>query len=345
MADFVVFQDDAFRAMELSEAINMVPNQWGLIGNLGVFTPKPIRGTKFAVEKKNGVLQIVQSSERGTSLPAAKRGKRNLLDLRTERFGLKSHMTAEDVDEIRAYGSVSELQAVSNEVADRQETLRGSLDITREYLRSGALQGIIKDADGSELYDLFDVFDVTREEVDFTLGTATTDINASAREVTRHIKTNLMGDVASKVVSLMHPDFTDKLMANEDFRDRYKFYQNANGGDPLRDDVSNGFEHGGIYWKEYLGEGSVPQEDGSSITVEFVPEGECMFFPLGTRQTFRDFNGSPDWMGAANMPGLEGYSRVLPDKQEDRFVDVEGMMQTMPICMRPGVLVRGHTSN
>jgi hypothetical protein len=340
-----IFNNDAFRAMELSEAIVEIPNQWGLIGSMGLFTPKPIRGTKFSVEKKGGVIQLIQSSERGTALPGQNHGKPKLLDLRTERFGLKSRMTAEDIDGIRAFGSTSELQSAANEVADRQTELRGSTDITREYLRAGALQGIIRDADGSELYNLFDQFGVTQKVVDFDLGSAGTDVNEKTRHVTRHIRTSLLGDVMNGVVGLMHPDFTDKMMKNDDFKDRYKHFQNRHGGDPLRDDVSDGFEHGGIYWKEYMGEGSVPQEDGTSVTRSFVPAGEAMCFPRGTRQSFRDFNGSPDWIGGANMPGMENYSRLLPDRQEDRFVDVEAMMQTMPMCIRPGILVRVHTSS
>ncbi|EPX82095.1 phage-related protein [Salipiger mucosus DSM 16094] len=340
-----IFQNDAFRAMELGEAIRVIPNQWGMIGNMGLFVPKPIRGTKFSIEKHNGVLQLVQSSSRGTSLPGQARGKRDLLDFRTERFGLKSRIVADDVDGIRAFGSETELKQVMDEVADRQVELRGSIDITREYLRAGALQGKVLDADGSTLVDLHSAFGITRKSVDFVLGTSTTDLGAKAREVTRHIRTNLLGDVMTGVLGLTHPEFTDKLMGHADFKERYKYFQNQNGGDPLRDDTSAGFDFAGITWKEYQGEGPVPQEDGTTVTRSFVPAGEASFLPLGTRQTFRQFNGSPDYVGMTNLPGQEFYSALFPDRQEDRFVDVEAMMQTLPMCMRPAVLVRGHSSN
>ena len=341
MAHMDIFKTDAFRAMELGEAIRVIPNQWGLIGELGLFGPKPIRGTKFSIEKKNGVLQLVPSSTRGTSLPGQARGKRDLLDFRTERFGLKSRITADDIDGIRAFGSETELKQVMGEVVDRQEELRGSIDITREYLRAGALQGQVIDADGSVLVDLHDAFGITRKSVDF--GNAITDLSVSARAVTRHIRTNLLGDVMTGVMGLTHPDPTDALMGHADFKDRYKYYQNQNGGDPLRDDTSAGFDFQGIRWKEYQGEGPVPQEDGSTVTRSFVPAGEAMFFPIGTRQTFRQFNGSADYLGMTNLPGEEFYSALFPDRQEDRFADVEAMMQTMPMCLRPGVLVRGYT--
>lgn len=344
MAHIDIFKGDAFRAMELGEAIRVIPNQWGLIGSMGIFAPKSIRGTKFSVEMKNGVIQLVARSDRGTPLGGQRRSKRDLIDFRTERFGLTSQITADDIDNIRAFGEVSELQQAEDEVMERQEELRGSMDITREYLRAGALQGKVLDADGAVIVDMFDKFDITRKSVDFVLGTATTDLMAKCREVTRHIRTNLLGDVSSGVQSLIHPDFTDKLMGHADFKERYKYYQNANGGDPLRDDTSDGFDFGGIRWKEYLAEASVPQEDGTFATREFIPQAEATFFPLGTRQTFRQFNGSADYVGMANLPGEEMYSKVFVDPKE-RFVEVEGMMQTMPMCLRPAVAVRGHTSN
>jgi hypothetical protein len=49
-------------------------------------------------------------------------------------------------------------------------------------------------------------------------------------------------------------------------------------------------------------------------------------------------------MSMVNQPGQNFYSKVFRDP-EDRFVDVEGMMQNMQICMRPKVLVGGNTSN
>ena len=345
MAQINIFQNDAFRALELSEAVRKIPNQWGDLGEEMLFVSKPVRGVSFTIESQAGHLQLVTSSTRGTPLPGQARGKRKLRDFRTERFGLKSRITADDVDSIRAFGSETELKQIAGEIAERQVELRGSTDVTREYLRAGALQGLVKDADGSTLVDLFTAFDITQKVVDFKFGTKTTDILGKCRTVTRHIKTNLKGDVSRGVMARIHPNFTDKLMAHEDFKERYKYYQNQNGGDPLRDDTSNGFSFGGIMWKEYLAEADVPQEDGSTVTRSFIPDGDARFYPVGTRTTFRQFNGSADYMGMVNQPGQEFYSAVFPDKQEDRFVDVEVMLQTLPMCLRPAVLVRGHSSN
>lgn len=343
MAHINIFQNDAFRAIELSEAVREIPNQWGRVGQMGLFSSKGIRGVSFSLESLNGVLQLVNSSTRGTSLPGAKRGKRKLRMISTERFGLKSHITADDIDGIRAFGSESELKQVADEVAERQMELRSSMDVTREFLRCGALQGIVLDADGSEIVDLFDEYGITRKSVDFDLG-STVDLGAKAEAVVDHIRLNLVGDVMTSVGALCGPTFWDKLMGHEDFRERYRYFENAQGANPERENVSRGFSWKGITWEKYLAEAPVPQEDGTTVTRKFVPAAEATFFPIGTRQTFRQFNGSADYMGMVNQPGQEFYSAVFPDRQEDRFVDVEVMMQTLPVCLRPAVLVRGHTS-
>ncbi|MCD1621247.1 major capsid protein, partial [Salipiger manganoxidans] len=134
------------------------------------------------------------------------------------RFGLKSRITADDIDNIRAFGSETEMMQAQDEVLNRQEELRGSIDITREWHRARAIQGSVLDADGSELVDLFDKFGLTRKSVDFVLGTGTTDLGAKCREVTRHIRLNLLGDVMSGIMGLIHPEFTDKLMGHADFK-------------------------------------------------------------------------------------------------------------------------------
>ncbi|MEL6960384.1 MAG: major capsid protein [Pseudomonadota bacterium] len=343
MAHMDIFNNDAFRAIELSEAIRIIPNQWGLIGQMGIFAARSIRGVDFSIESHQGHLQLVQSSARGTPLPGQKRGKRKMRKISTERFGLKSKITADDIDGIRAFRSETELKQVGDEVAERQSELRGSTDVTREYLRSGALKGQVLDADGSEIVNCFDEFGITEKSVSFAFGTSSTDLMQKCRQVTRHIKINLKGDVMTGVQALLHPGYTDALMGHADFKERYKYFQNLTGGDPLRDDTSDGFEFGGIMWKEYLGEADVPQEDGTVVTRSFVDENKARFFPRGTRQTFRDFNGSADYMELVNQPGQPFYSKVIRDVQENRYVDVEAMMQTMPFCMRPATLVEGTT--
>lgn len=342
MATMDIFNNDAFGAVELGEAINVIPNMWGRIGDLGLFTPKPIRTEQFMIESQNNVLVLVQSSPTGTDVPGAPRGKREMRNFATRRFAFQRHITAADVANVRQFGSETEVAQVIDEVNDRLLKIRAYLDITREFLRCGAISGKVLDADGTVITNLFTEFGVTEKVVDFDLGTATTNHAGLARSVKRHIETNLMGDVHTGVRALCSQTFFDKLMNNQDFKDAYKYYNSQEN--PLRNDPRGGVYWQGITWEEYIGQADVPQEDGTFVTRKFIPEGDVQFVPEGTMQTFRDFNSPADYMETVGQPGQPFYSKVMPDPKANRYVDVEGLMITIPICMRPGVLVRGHSS-
>lgn len=342
MAGMDIFNNDAFRTRELSDAVNVIPNMWGRIGDLGLFAPKPLRSTQFQIESKNGILQLVQSSARGTALGNQKNGKREMRNFSTSRFGLEDQITADDISGIRAFGSETELKQVQEEVNDRMESLRGSIDITREYLRSGAIAGQVKDADGTTITDLFVDFGVAQKVVDFDFGTGSTDHAAKAREVSDHIRTNLMGDSMTGIRALCSVEFYDKLLSNDEFKEAHKYYTST--VEPLRDDPQGGVPWQGIIWEKYLGEAGVPQEDGSILTKKFIAAGDARFFPEGTRTTFRQYNAPADYMEVVNTKGIPFNAKVMPDPKANRFVDVEVQMNTLPICMRPAVLVRGHSS-
>ena len=86
--------------------------------------------------------------------------------------------------------------------------------ITLEWLRMGALKGIIYDSDASTvLYNLYTEFGITAKTVAFALGTATTKVLAKCLEVKRHIDDNLKGDVMTGVVCLCASGFYDSLVS------------------------------------------------------------------------------------------------------------------------------------
>jgi len=57
------------------------------------------------------------------------------------------------------------------------------IHITLEQLRMGALNGLILDADGTVIYDLYDEFDITPQTVNFVLGNAETNVKKKCADV------------------------------------------------------------------------------------------------------------------------------------------------------------------
>lgn len=69
-----IFNNKAFASVELSEAMNVVPNRYGRIGELGIFTERGVSTTSVSVEINNGVLNLLPTGKRGapaSQAPAA----------------------------------------------------------------------------------------------------------------------------------------------------------------------------------------------------------------------------------------------------------------------------------
>lgn len=338
MAALDIFNNSAFSTLELSTAINSVPNMYGRVGALNLFTPKSVRTTSVAVEINNGVLSILPPGTRGGPATVNNTGKRTLRNFNIPHFALEDRIMAEDVQNIRAFGTETELEMVQDVVNDRLVELSNKHDITMEWLRVGAIRGTLMDDTGATILNLFTEFGVTQLEVDFVLGTSTTDVQGKCRAVLRQMEDNLLGDTMTGVRALCSPEFWDKFTNHAQVRDAYAFQQ---GQSILRDDLRKGFNFQGITWEEYRG--SATDKDGN--VRKFIPAGDVRFVPEGTSQTFFNYFAPADFMETVNTPGLPKYAKQAIDARFSRFVDLHTQMNPLPICLRPALLVRGYSSN
>ncbi len=114
----------------------------------------------------------------------------------------------EEVQGIRAFGSETETEAIAGVIARHLETMRNKHAITLEHLRMGALKGVILDADGSVLYNLFNEFGITAQTIAYELGTAGTNVKAKCLATLAAIEDNLKGEFMNGVHCLCSPEFS-----------------------------------------------------------------------------------------------------------------------------------------
>ena len=172
MATLDVFRADAFSITQLTAALNKMPYVPKRLGQLGLFKKQGINTTTVMIEEQNGKLMLIPSAARGSS-PNVMGGKPraarvfNILHL-----PLAANVMADDVQNIRSFGSESELQSVAEVVNDKLQDMRADFEATHEYHRVGAIQGKLLDADlaGTTLFDWFAEFGQTEitVNIDFT---------------------------------------------------------------------------------------------------------------------------------------------------------------------------------
>ncbi|WP_419835412.1 major capsid protein [Endozoicomonas atrinae] len=195
-----IFNDDAFSLTSLTATLNDLPYKPGRIGELGLFTESGINTTTAMVESRNGELILLPTSERGAPAPQAKGGKRKVRSFVIPHIPYDSTIVADEVRNVRAFGSESSLEGVRTVVNQRLSEMNANHEVTLEHLRLGAIKGQILDADGSSvIYDLFQEFGVSQQTHTFKFSDAATDVRIQCVKLRRKVD-QALGAIAIRTV-------------------------------------------------------------------------------------------------------------------------------------------------
>lgn len=326
------FENEAFSMTSLTSAINLLPNMYGKLEAMNLFPQKSVRTRHISVEEQNGVLNLLPTQLPGGPSTFEGRTKRKLRSFTIPHIPHDDIILPEEIQGIRAFGTENELESMANVVTDHLQSMRNKHAITLEYLRMGALKGIILDADGSTLYNLYDEFEITPKTVSFALSTANTDVKKKCLEVVRYIEDNLRGEFMTGVHCLVSAEFFDALTSHAKVKEAYERWRE---GAVLRDDMRSGFTFGGITFEEYRGQATSP--DGT--VQRFIASGEGHCFPLGTAQSFVTYFAPADFNETVNTLGQPLYAKQTARKFE-RGIEIHTQSNPLPLCLRPAVLVK-----
>ncbi len=335
-----IFQNNAFGVVEMTDAINNIVYQPGRIGQMGIFRESSVTTIDIAIEEREGNLVIVPPTPRGGPGITLPKGGRALRVLRAPHHEINDAIMAEEVQGVRAWGTESDVEMVQDKVSERMVLHRGSMEVTMEYARVGAVGGVVTYADGTTL-DLFDEFDVTQEPVvDFNLDNAAADgsLRQTCAAVLRTMSRNLGGMPITGVHALCGDNFFDMLIKNPEVR--ATFLNNPAAAQLRAAYIEAGglswgtFEFGGITWENYRG-----YVGGT----EFIKTDECHLFPTGVPNLFRTYMAPADYNETVNRPGQRIYVKqyAMPN---DKGVHFDSQMNPLNICTRPKVLMKGKTT-
>jgi hypothetical protein len=326
------FDNPGFAMASLTAAINLLPNRYGRLEQLGLFPARPVRTRQIMVEERNGTLNLLPTQAVGGPATLNVRDKRKLRSFVVPHVPLDDVVLPEEVQGVRAFGSETDMDSVAAVLAQHLQSMRNKHAITLEHLRMGALKGVILDADGSVLHNLYTEFEITAKTVNFALTTDATNVRNKCVEVIGHIEDNLRGEFMTGVRCLCSPEFFEELVGHAKVE---KAYENYAQGAMLRDDVRTGFAFGGIVFEEYRGQAS----NVAGSVVRFIAAGEAHCFPLGTIDTFGTYFAPADFNETVNTLGQPIYAKQEPRKFE-RGTDLHTQSNPLPMCHRPGVLVK-----
>lgn len=355
-----IFNDDAFSAVTMTEALEDHEFKPHLIGSLNLFEDVPIATTAVSVERRGNTLSIIPTSERGEPLPEGKRDRRNLRKFETTRIAKGHTIQASEIQNIRAFGQESELETMVQYVGRYEMRLLGDVELTWENMMLGAVQGKVLDADGSVIIDWFDEWNIAQPaEIDFDLDTAGTNVEQKCREVLRTMQDKAQGAwvPGSRAVGLAGDSFFDKLTGHAKVREVYLNTQqaavlNRAFGAATQTALSAGsyavFDFGGILFINYRGadafDKAAAEGAKSGKAALGINSKRCKFFPMNAPGVFQQAFAPGESWEWANTLGRPLYSMLIRDTKRNFWVRPEVYSYPLYICTRPEMLLRAKES-
>lgn len=336
-----IFDNNAFSVTSLTDAVSQIAYRPGRLGELGLFTTTSVTTTTVAIERIGDTIQLVAPTPRGGPGEVRDAPKRTIEDLRIPHFQRDWHVIADEVQGIRAYGSESALQTVQGIVAQKIALNVADLDLTDEYARLGAIQGVVTYKGGQTL-DLFAKFGIAQPaEIAFDLTNASPVggiLRKKCADIIRGARKALGGVPFQYVHAFVGDNFFDELLQHSEVRETYLGWGDAR---ILRESyvgknrsTNPTFEFGGIVWENY---GAI--DDTGDGAVMGIGADVAKFVPVGVPGLFRTYYAPADYNETVNTLGRRLYAKQWP-KPNGKGVNGETQTNALHIVTRPGALLR-----
>jgi hypothetical protein len=333
------FDAGGYSLAEMTQAINILPNLYTRLGQIGLFRFQGVTQRSIIIEQREGVLSLLPSVPLGAPATVGNREARSMRSFALPWIPHDDVILPSDIQGMPALGRSDAPDRLAEVMTEKLTLMRRKHAQTREYMEMNALRGIVKDGAGTTLYNYFTEFGLEQISVDFVFGTAGSNIQGKVRTVLRAIEDNLLGETMTTAHALVSSEFFDKLISHPKTEEAYKFFS-ATGGQPLREDMRRAFPFAGILFEEYTGSATL----SGGGTERFIPAGEGIAFPLGTFDTFTTYGGPANLLEAANTVGLALYARQHLD-EKGRWIDLMTEASILPVNKRPRLAIRLHSSN
>lgn len=331
-----IFKSNPFSVISLTKVVNKEPHHPQRASEVIEWFEERVATTSIMLEESKGQLSLIDPTPRGGPGTSTGKSKRIARTLSVPHYQIDDAIYAEEIQGVRALGSESMLQTISDKVTERLNALvMLKLDPTIEYQRMGALKGIILNADGSTLYNLFTEFGVNQQDTAYmSLGVADPKgaIRTKCTQILRSIGRSL-GVRPPHVHAFAGDDFWDALIASKETRETFQAQEAAQlraGADFAT------FSYGGITWENYQGGLGDVDDDGNMTS--FVDAEEAHVFPVGVPGLFRTVFAPADYVETVNTLGLARYARQWP-MPNGKGVHLECQTNTLSYCTRPRALV------
>jgi hypothetical protein len=152
------FDAGGYTLAEMTTAINILPNIYTRLGELGLFRFEGITQRSVIIEQAEGVLNLLPTVPLGGPATVANRDTRSMRSFTVPWIPHDDVITPQDIQGVRGFGVADAADPLATVMERKLTRMRAKHAQTREYMEINALRGIVKDGAGVALYDYFDEF-------------------------------------------------------------------------------------------------------------------------------------------------------------------------------------------
>lgn len=331
-----------FGVTDWTQELNVIPNQWGTIGALGIFSEEGVAEHVVQFEEiiKDGALIV--DRVRGERSNVGRDAQRKIHAFSVPHFPMEDAIYPQDIQGKRAYGSATEAETFDLVRARKMERIRQNHAWTLEFARAQALtQGTVYAPNGTVTQDWYQEFTGTVRPTgtDFVFGTSTTEVLAKIEACIAAIQDNSGSVSFNGIVALCSPAFFAKLISHASVKQAYQYYSSTQeiqrtGGRVSATSMHREFFYGSVRFIEMR---------DSYVGQPLIPAGDAYFVPTGT-EYFKTYFSPANRFGLVNTIGEQVYmfEQIAPN---GTAYNIETESNHISALLKPLLVVRAFSSN
>lgn len=349
---------DFNRVVDLSETVNIVPNDWGLFNQLGIFdTERKTQKTVLVPRTvwNEGLIPDRNWDERNN---ASRGPTRSYLTASVPHFPLDDAITPNDIDGVISWDNVFagiQTESVASTRSRKMIQMRMNHALTLERARAQLIttggvyapSGTLTTSYGNTI-NWYNEFGVTRTELTMDLTNLAADPLVEVEPIVAAVQDGVQsGAVVNGLVAVCSPQFFNALITHPFVVDTYKYFNQTQGTQVLNGRLTanvygldaryRNFYYGGILFIEYRGS-FVDRVTGT--TTPYIPAGDAYVFPqVASEALFKTYYAPANRFATVNQVAQEAYWFEYMNEKDD-FIEIMSESNFMNAVLRPQALVR-----
>lgn len=331
-----------FEVVDSTRELNTLPQTWTLLSDSGLFQEEFLSQNVVTFQETKGSIAIVKDQVRGTKPQTTSNDTRKIHSYSLTHHPLMDALYPDDIAGKSAYSDLTQADTEAAALMRKMEKIKKSFAITKEIAAFSTLTtGNVWSPNATIAGNFYTDFGITRNEVDFVLSTAGTEITAKCEAIIRGFQDSVTdGVVITSVTAYCSPTFFAKLIAHAKVVQAYTYYSASEAQSILRNRAGGmglyrRFTYANINFVE------VPTVLAGSA---LIPAGDAYFIANSDDGAFTRFYGPANRFGLVNTTAMAEYLWQFRDPRGTE-ITLESESNFLHVMKRPNLVARGFSSN